>query len=57
MKVELHEAKLKSFELALQSSESDTIARVLERSEKIYQYIFGTTENDEGKKMTPVSEI
>lgn len=40
MTVKVNEAKLKSFELALQNSEPDTIARVLERAEKIYQYIF-----------------
>jgi len=41
MKVEVNEAKLKSFELALQNYEvGRSLDKLLEQSETIYKYIF-----------------
>ena len=43
MKVEVNQAKLTSYELALKGVEpgSHSSDRLIERAEKIYQYIFG----------------
>ncbi len=51
MKVEVNDAKLMSFELALQVPEpSHNIDTMIERSEKIYQYIFGNNKEGDSDK-------
>jgi len=50
MKVSVQEAKLKSLELALENSEPMSVNRLIDRSEKIYQYIFTNGKEDASDK-------